>query len=237
LLDWSAFKRHGTLTNGAAFGLSGGRYAVTMDGINDFVSIGAIPQLVAASRFTIHTWVRFSSFASSVINTVWVFGQSATNNFANDILLYANPTTGVLFAQVNNAADGGASGPALSIDIWYAVTIVFDGSQTGNSNRLKMFINGVQQTLSFGAYSVPSATANIASPSFVIGQYSVSTAPVNTYLNGSVAEVLVLPRAATASEVSVLAVRPGISHELAPRRRSSVASAFNRRRRLLLGSI
>lgn len=37
--------------------------------------------------------------------------------------------------------------------------LVFDGTQTGNANRLKMFYDGIQETLNFGATTVGTATS------------------------------------------------------------------------------
>jgi hypothetical protein len=54
---------------------------------------------------------------------------------------------------------------------------------------------------------------------------------------GGLKSIAMWNRCLTPREVSILATRPGIAYELAPRRRSSSAvAAFNRRRRLLLGA-
>jgi hypothetical protein len=55
-------------------------------------------------------------------------------------------------------------------------------------------------------------------------------------LSGQLLELRLYNRAISSAEHRLLAVRPGISHELAPRRRSSSAVQFNRLRRLLVGA-
>jgi len=58
----------------------------------------------------------------------------------------------------------------------YLISVVFDGTLTGNANRLKMYIDGVQQTLTFAA-TIPASTANTAG--LIIGDAvgSIGTAP------------------------------------------------------------
>jgi hypothetical protein len=59
----------------------------------------------------------------------------------------------------------------------------------------------------------------------------------NEPLRGSVCDFMVFPWLLSDAEKRILALRPGVAYELAPRRRASVqVAAFNRRRRLLIGA-
>src|SRR4029077_278075 len=51
---------------------------------------------------------------------------------------------------------------------WHLYSAVYDGTQTGNSNRLKIYMDGVQQTLTIDG-TVP-ATIPTISGDFFIGQ-------------------------------------------------------------------
>jgi len=85
--------------------------------------------------------------------------------------------------------------------------MVFDGSLTGNANRLKLWVNGVQQTLSFVG-TIPSTTENNASSTFQIGQSAA------TKYSGSIAECGVVAYSLTSEEIiklnTYLALRYGL---------------------------
>lgn len=54
---------------------------------------------------------------------------------------------------------------------WNHYAFVFDGSQPTNSLKLKFFINGIQETMNFGSYTVPSFTSNaVGNTVFRIGR-------------------------------------------------------------------
>lgn len=72
------------------------------------------------------------------------------------------------------------SSVALSGTDWHHVFLVFDGTLSGNSNRIKCWVDGVQQTLSFGGAGAPSSMGpNL--DDFEIGSEG------GTYQNGDVA--------------------------------------------------
>jgi hypothetical protein len=130
--------------------------AASYDGSDSFLSpTDHYSFLNLASALTISAWVKIGSSGNRTI-----FSKLA--NYNTDLLLAAEATT--LFGQVNVGADG--SGFVTVADLvgnWKHVGMVYDGSLSGNANRLKIYVNGVPQTLDFGAYSVPAATGNMGS--------------------------------------------------------------------------
>jgi hypothetical protein len=56
------------------------------------------------------------------------------------------------------------------------VVILFDGTQSGNSNRLKLYINGQLQSLSFVG-TIPALTANLSGINMTINRLTGSTYP------------------------------------------------------------
>jgi hypothetical protein len=65
-------------------------------------------------------------------------------------------------------AYGYSVGSLISIGSWLHVVFTYDGTQTGNANRLKLYVNGVQKTLSF-AGTIPSTTPSNTNK-FTIGK-------------------------------------------------------------------
>lgn len=78
----------------------------------------------------------------------------------------------------------------------YYILMVFDGTLTGNANRLKTWVNGVQQTLTFNA-TIPATTPTSAAD-LTVGRYSA----VN--LAGQIYELGMVSRAITSGEITSL---------------------------------
>lgn len=72
--------------------------------------------------------------------------------------------------------------------------LVYDGTQTGNANRLKMYYDGVQQTLTFGATTVGSTTS--ASPKY----WYIGTDNTN-YFTGYIGMMFIFTRTLSAAEI------------------------------------
>lgn len=81
--------------------------------------------------------------------------------------------------------------------------LVFDGSQTGNSNRLKFRYDESEKTLSFTG-TIPSATGSASAYLYVGGDNRSGVAGgalSSTYMDGYVGEVLIWTRTLTATEI------------------------------------
>jgi Concanavalin A-like lectin/glucanases superfamily len=117
------------------------------------ISAGNVTQLNNASKFTIETWVKVNSTG------IWnhVFNKSV--NTSNRIVLESDPT-GKLYANVSNGANAFAQTAAGTVVAgqWYHLAMVYDGTQGTNSNRLKLYINGMPAALTYGM--IPSSTNN-----------------------------------------------------------------------------
>lgn len=193
VFDLSGNANDGTLTNGAAYSSSdGGVFA--LDGTNDFIDIAAFgsgAKLSAKTAFSCAFFVKQTNSQAAFFS----YGESGVAT--NDILLAI--TGGTILAQVNNGSDGSGIFSYTLPAGYFHITLVFDGSQTGNANRLKLFINGAQQGLSFD-YTVPSSTASPSSPQSRIGNYY--SFPATWYLAGNIASGLIFDRAIIADEIT-----------------------------------
>lgn len=95
----------------------------------------------------------------------------------------------------SGAAGTGTSSVAGDTTNFHLYTAIFDGSQTGNADRLKFRYDRVAQTLNFGATTV-GATTNATANTFYVGQDSAGN-----YFNGDIAELILYSRTVTSSEL------------------------------------
>jgi hypothetical protein len=194
LVDRSGRNNHGTLTNmdpASDWVISGGKLALDFDGGDDFV---ALPQLLGGvTRFSVSIWVSSNAAQAAY------FSAGASSGITTDVLFAV--TSSLLFAQVNNGTDGSATVSYTPSLEWRMLSLVFNGNHSSNAEKLKIFVDGVEQTLSFN-YTVPSSTANPASASMRIGSYVAS--PSTWFLNGRADDLRIYNRALTAGEVRQL---------------------------------
>ena len=192
--DLSGQNNNGTLVTGPGnpgptwSSTNGGTFS--FDGVNDYVSNTTTSMLSNIPNFSMNIWFKITN--TSLNNTIFSFGTG--ENYSNDILLgvYGN----VLFAQVNNGADGSAYTTFTSTS-WVNVHVVYDGTLSGNSNRLKLYLNGVLLNLTY-SYTVPSRTGTTSR--YGIGAYS--TGNFNNFLLGNIGASSVYNISLSASEVT-----------------------------------
>jgi hypothetical protein len=83
----------------------------------------------------------------------------------------------------------------LPLNTWFYIGFVFDGSQTGNANRLKAYYNGAQQNLIFNSI-IPNRTSGETNSALTLAYYNVFN-----YLNGGIANFHIYNRALDQSEI------------------------------------
>lgn len=192
-VDLSNNLRNGTLLNGVAYS-SSNLGSLIFDGVNDYITLSNISAaLTNKTSFTYDTWFKCNNTSSAALKTLFSFGNNP--NYSNDILF--GVTNNTILLQVNNGADNGATCTFTSTG-WSNLVIIYDGTQTGNSNRLKAYINGSSTSLNFGTYTVPSSTSSTTQSNSAIGAYSVG--PFDNFFNGNIATAKIYDRAITGSE-------------------------------------
>jgi hypothetical protein len=195
--DLSGNNNNGTLTNGPTFSSANGG-SIVFDGSNDYISIPAPTSVLSnVSQFSYSSFVQFNT-KSPYGNAFFSYGQNAV--FTNDILFAWDVGTSALFFQVNNGADGNATYSYDTFNTWFNLSVVYDGSLSGNSNRLKVYINSNQVTLAFN-YTVPATTASPGSALCRLGTYASDNTNVWA-LNGRISNTLLYNRALTATEIA-----------------------------------
>ena len=187
----------GTLVGSPVFGTASSGI-LTLNGSTQYISISGLSSaLNNVSKFTYETWIRVTNPSSASTQTIFSFGNQTGSGAANDIMFFF--FSNQIYLQVNNGVDGGSVVTFTSTN-WNSISVVYDGTKTGNSNRLKLYINGVLQTLDFGTYNVPSTTSNLGFTNSGIGGYS--SGGFNNKLTGSIGSSRLYTSVLTDAEIS-----------------------------------
>jgi len=161
--------------------IKNGHGAVYFDGVNDSLNCNPITFLQSLSQFTLFVVAKAGTLAS---------GATLTSTDTDGYKIFYNGT---------NWAVIGAGGIAASTTVpdtnMHIFTLVFDGSQTGNANRLKFNIDRVSQTLTFSTNV--GTTTSASATYFYAGQNSANAG----FFTGHMGEVILYSRALTSSEI------------------------------------
>lgn len=194
IYDLAGFGNTGTLTNGPTYSnLNNG--SIFFDGSNDYVDTKNT-SILKSSPFTVSFWVYVNTFGanygSNVINQEYtLFGPVASyQGFTNTFM-----------AAIQIANNGNAEGVVRENNFgknrWYHYCSVYDGSAIGNTERLKVYIDGTQRSLIYDN-SIPSSPTIRALSTFALGYSGVGGF---NYFNGNVSQVLVYNKALSSQEV------------------------------------
>ncbi len=205
LFDWSGFGNDGTLTDMApatdwvigANPRSPG-YALDFDGSDDLVNMGNIAIWNGLTAASWVLWVTPSGIEDDTFLGKWVDGSSTT------FLFDFNDDPGgeaTLFIAQSSTSLGQASADiptgTLIDNQWHHLAIIFEGSGAEDSDRLKLFVDGVQITLSFGGSEPIPASLFTSTADFEIG----SNTGLSRFYIGQIAEVRAYNRALRANEI------------------------------------
>lgn len=184
---------NGTLTN---FALSGstsnwvadtsnsGVRAIYPDGVNDFVSFGSSTVPANSPALSLSVWMKRP--------TVSTYGPfvGVGDGTANNRMEFQPWTDNLLYVVFTSSIYG-----YIALDqSWHHYVAVFDGTATGNANRLKIYKDGVLLTVTFSG-TIP-ATVGTTAATLLLGKSQTGTFGV-----GLLDNIRVITRAITASEV------------------------------------
>lgn len=159
-------------------------YATTNQQIN-----GTTSAAKNQANFTMAGWFKRDATASRQL-----FGFNSNLNHRTTIS--HNPDNNIYFV-VSSGSNAGGSTFQNTITGWNHVAMVFNGSLTGNENRLKGYVNGVIRTLAFFG-PIPSATSNdVNNEDLRIGKDVLS----NVWSTGGFAELGMWQASLTDSEI------------------------------------
>jgi hypothetical protein len=194
-VTWSGRTR-GTMARFSGAGSNG--YAE----LADFPELNALPQMSISVLIYRLGNTQFDGIINraTTVSVGFDLNLAGTLGGVDDIFFRVSPTT-------NGPDYGYTSDGSVPLGGWVHVVAVFDGTQTGNSNRMKVYINGVQKTLTFGG-TIPAVTPTVASRPLRIGRVEYSSGATNNYFNGFIHFPCIWTRALSADEVDQLYVNP-----------------------------
>jgi hypothetical protein len=215
LTDLSGNSRHGTLTDmdPATCWIPdtghGGVRALDFDGTNDQITYSGTLLPTNTTAVTLAYWMRrptagaFGPFFGLGIGTI-------TNRI--EVEPYTDNQLYVSFS--------GADYAWIALDqAWHHYAVVYDGAQTGNDNRLKIYKDGVAESPSF-AGTVP---ANIGTSALSL---RLGRGHFGNFGAGLIDDALVFDVAMTAEDIAYLASAPGCLLPVVPA--SSMGTRINR---------
>ena len=205
--------------------MSDGHQALTFDGVNDYISVPNAGEFASGESFTASAWIKVTALPPSA-SSICVKGYGTAGQTMPWWMLVVDGL-GAVGLWMRNLAGSTVStvGGDISGGGWHLVTGVYN-STTATSTT---YIDGVS------AFTVSSVAA---------GAYGTNTQNLEiggTILDrwwaGSIADARIYSRALSPQEIRLLAKRPGIAYELAPRKFYSLPAASSRQYRLFRPSI
>lgn len=225
LHDLSQYRNWGTLTNmdmTADWVVSGGRYALDLDGSNDYANCGTAFSQITRD-ITASCWFlprNLSSFQSLI--TRWNVGPM---NAAFQLLIR---NTGVLVCGImdgtNSNEDAVIGATSLTLNTWQHACVIKRGLS------LEIYLNGrLDGTATAATAGIGATTANL-----FLGARNLSGG-ADLFLNGQLDSTMLHSRAISPANVQLLATRRGIAFERRKRRQVYVSPISARRRKILTG--
>lgn len=133
--------------------------SLDFDGTDDNVNLGDLSYSESVSQLSWSVWVKPATLAiskgivakanSNTTQTSWGVGTTSIDSNEPDCFISTNTT--------DLSTAGYTTTNVLSVGTWTHITCVFDGTQADNSTRLKMYIDGKLQSLTF-AGTIPAIT-------------------------------------------------------------------------------
>lgn len=159
------------------------------DGQNDLVDCGNIEDLNNANQFTFETWVRIDKWKA------WanILGKG------DKVLLQTGSGQGDIYCIVRNPDNTyGYIKSILPLHQWIHLAMVYDGSQAENNDKLKLYIDGFQRTLTYKG-NIPETTP------INTGSFSLDN---NMSLNCGIDEVRIWKTAIDANSIKEFMNKP-----------------------------
>ena len=174
-------------------------YSLSFDG-TDSISCGNISQLNSASNFSINLWIKYETSLAFKI----IFDKSdASGN--NVIRLYNWGASGILYLWIKNSGTGSVSyvnnfSSLVNLNEWNLLSIVYDGNESSNNDRAKIYLNGNSSNIITNFGTIPTSTGDITD-SFTLAKISNSS---GNQFTGKQTEVSIFDYALSSSQVTQL---------------------------------
>lgn len=186
--------------NPALSGNPGTCHYGVFDGVDDYVEITDGENLDNTDKLTLSAWFKADSFAqTNGTNARGLFSKRASvSSNASYGAFFWNGQGNRLFVDIVGNNNRFGSNTIFTVDTWYHVAIVFDGTEPVDS-RVKLYVNGsLDGTFAESSNFIPDTNSN-----FYIGNLFFNASQLKVF-DGAIDEVNVIPQALTSSEVNTL---------------------------------
>ena len=158
---------------------------IDLDGTNEYIDCGDINEIDGASALSISAWIKCDVTSGAHV----IVSKYSSSSVRTELIISSN----VLYMAFG-ATNGNFS--FTSTD-WNHVAMVFDGSGTGNTGRLKIYLNGENQTLSYTG-TIGTTTPDTGTNVLKIGNRT------SHHFDGAMGQVSIFNKSLSATEVSAI---------------------------------
>ena len=205
--DKSGNGNNGTLTNGPQTTLGKIGQALKFDGVDDNVSLGNYSVLDGSTYASWSFWVKPDAIQASDGNEhAFISRWNANDSVGRSWLITNNDTGGgdEIYLYTSLADGARTNTNALTVGQWKHVAIVYDGTQTTNTTKIKIYINGTEVSAYVSVGTVPTTLPTPSVPrTNYIGSSITTDTPIR-WTKGLIDEVRVYSRALSAPEIKRL---------------------------------
>ena len=189
----------GYANDGITFG--GNSYVAELDGTDDYLALGDVSgTLGGATKCTVSWWMKKPNTANTQAR--WWMGVGTTDDLFitwdnSNTRWFIGVGTGSNYAQVVT--------PAISSildNTWYLWTLVYDGTQSTEINRVKLYRNGTSLALTrIASTAIPTSLNSTVGDDPFVGAYNDNSTPL-AHSDASFDDFAIFDDALTASQVS-----------------------------------
>jgi hypothetical protein len=160
--------------------------------VDEYLTGSTITELSNTQNFSVSLWAKHLSSGNEVL----VITRHASLLKLFQINL---STLDLIYAYVGDGAATGnkTSNSSFPLNVWKHIVVVYDGTLTGDLNRLKIYINGVNDTVA-NTSGIPSTTPTFTTEPFQIGGSSA----LGSYADIIVDELRVYDYSLSSSDVT-----------------------------------
>ena len=138
--------------------------SLSFDGVDDYVSCGNITELNSATSLTISGW-----YKQTTLNQFRFFFGAGTT--LSKLITCYTYTDGRMYLDFRNGSTTYGSflyNSVVNAGEWFSLVCVFNGGGATNSDKLKLYINGAEQTLTYNGTLPTVMDSNLGD--FIIGE-------------------------------------------------------------------
>ncbi len=162
--------------------------AYHFDGSNDYIDLNNLDDLNGLEEFTFNGWVKYEQNTYNVVFSHWISGANPNG----DIGIYINIDQN---RHIDIAMEGGygiVGSLQLDTGIWSMITVVYNGAEASNAEKLKVYVNGQEDVLNFNSRNVPDKIGSQANTT-LIGARGVSWG-IDGYSTGTIDDIALWSR-------------------------------------------